>query len=70
MTALSGLPGRRAVRAIHPVLALAVALTIGSIVATRLSPTALADPPAGWQGGWIELTPDRFGSRAGSARTP
>src|SRR5258705_10354985 len=58
MRALYGLPRRRAARTVHPVIALFVALSLGGIVATRLSPAALADPPAGWQGGWVELAPD------------
>src|SRR5258705_6204864 len=58
MRALYGLPRRRAARTVHPVIALFVALSLGGIVATRLSPAALADPPAGWPGGWVELAPD------------
>jgi len=58
MRALDRLPRRRAARAVHPLLGLVVAVTIGIIVTSGLASVARADPPPGWSGPYLEVVPD------------
>ena len=59
MRALDRLPRRRASRAVHPIVAMVVAVAVGMVLATGLSPTASADPSPGTTGPWLEVAPDR-----------
>jgi hypothetical protein len=65
MTALDRWLPRRGSGRARRALVLVAALGLASLVSTATSPTVLADPPAGWQGGWIELGADH-----GTAATP
>lgn len=56
--ALDRLPRRRASRAFHASRAVLLAVIVGLGMAGGMSQVALADPPAGTSGGWLELTPD------------
>jgi hypothetical protein len=67
MRAPDPLPPRRASRAAHRALGLLVAVALGIVVATGLSPAASADPPAGWNGPWLETNRD-FGMATDSIK--
>ena len=58
MRALDRLPRRRTSRAVHPLLALLVTVTIGIVVSIGLPSVARADPPPGWTGPFLEAVPD------------
>ena len=52
------MPRRRTSRAVHPLFALLVTVTIGIVVTIGLPSVARADPPGGWSGPFLEALPD------------